>query len=798
MYPLDASRFLAQSQSRLSNFAGQADDRPSQRYPSDWRSTTGRGARVGNGRSYLGRGGTGAGAHGGNPYQPGSGSRFGSLANFGSRYATQDAPLFQAALEHEEEDEEERDREAADLYALQRSRRVFAASRLDESTETDHDGSRASIEHSREDDDMPLGERLRGIKSSWNGTKSSIGGRRGEEGLESYHESGRGLGQRGRKSSSESDDHKGKMVDVGLESTIAESEYEPPASLTLEDPSDSSPPTFQRFKTGAGDDGAPGRYQPFRRRDSVVDSELGMEPPRSSTDTTNNLHLATAEPLASDSEMFRHDAFFAWLYLIALASLFATFVLVFLHTEGKRPQGDTVYNTLRGSFNMLAVDTLVSIIVSLVWIAALRSFVKPLVWLVIIAVPVILFSFSLYPFISSYQSTGGSTRLQDTMMRWAALVPAISTAFWVYVVFKGRHSLKSAIDILEFSSRILTANSALILVGMACLGLIVFWTWAWLFMFTRVFMGGKFSSALSRFIINASSWWLGVYFVLMYIWTLSIISGVQRGTTAATVSQWYFHRNTVPAPSSADVVSAALGHSVTTIFGTISLSTLLALGIRLPLLILPQRLANLVSMFAYSFVPTPIAALTNPLTLTYAAIHSEALSSSARGLTTMDFLSPQRPTTTLTPAALPPSGGSGIGRGHISYHNNRSPLLPYRLAKLILHATRFMMAMALGFAGWVITARQFERPDGVLKGVATIRGSAYAYVVGLIAGFIGWGILGAMEGILSGIVDAVVICYGSEKRMVSGGGGYCMEAAVLFGDREAPPLMGGRGRVEVY
>jgi hypothetical protein len=56
-------------------------------------------------------------------------------------------------------------------------------------------------------------------------------------------------------------------------------------------------------------------------------------------------------------------------------------------------------------------------------------------------------------------------------------------------------------------------------------------------------------------------------------------------------------------------------------------------------------------------------------------------------------------------------------------------------------------------------------------------------VVGLIASFIGWGILGAMEGILSGIVDGVVICYGSEKRMATGVGGYCMEAAYLFGDR---------------
>ena len=88
------------------------------------------------------------------------------------------------------------------------------------------------------------------------------------------------------------------------------------------------------------------------------------------------------------------------------------------------------------------------------------------------------------------------------------------------------------------------------------------------------------------------------------------------------------------------------------------------------------------------------------------------------------------------------------------------------------------MAMALGFGGWVATARQLniDIPEG-----AGIRGSAYAYVVGLVASFIGWGVLGAMEGVLSGIVDASVVCWGSERGM-AGGGAYCLEAGYLFGD----------------
>ncbi|KAK1827560.1 choline transporter-like protein ctl1 [Podospora conica] len=735
MFSEYASRFLAQSQSRLSNLGDGGERSYSQ--PGGWQ---GRGPRLGR-QPYAGRGA-------GNPYQP-SASRFGSLAGFGSRYA-QDAPLFQATLEHDEDDEEERDRE--DLYALQHSRRVFATSRLDESTETEHDGSRASVDASQ-DYEETLGDRIHGIKSSWNGNRS-LRQNRDESGP------GKEAKGRGRSLSNESNETKGFMEDVGLESVMED--REPPLDLTVENPDDSTPAPFQKFKSPA----EPNRYP--GRRPSFQDSELGMRPRDSSVDT----NITTLPiPASSADEIFRHDAFFAWIFLIAQASMLSTFVLVFLHTSGKRPMGDTIYNTLRASFHMLAIDTVVSVIVAMVWLAALRSFVKPLVGLITVAVPVVLVSFSLYAFISSYQSGTGSSRLQDVVMRWAAAIPATSAVVWVYLVYKGRYSIRSAIEILEFSSRILAANSALVLVGMGCLVVIVLWTWAWLLMFTRVFMGGNFSSALSRFIISASSWWLGIFFVLMYIWTLSIISGIQRCTTAATVSQWYFHRNAVPATSPADIVSAAMGHSVTTIFGSISLSTVLALGIRLPLLVLPQRAANIISMFAYRFIPTPIAALTNPLTLTYAAIHSQTLAQAARGLSQMDFLLPQRPTTTLTPATLPGA-------------NKYSPLLPYRLAKLILYSMRFIMATGLGFAGWVMTARLLgvERPDGSIG----IRGSAYAYVVGLVAGFIGWGVLGAMEGILSGIVDAVVICYGSEKRMISGGGGYCMEAAYLFGDRRAP------------
>ncbi|KAL7962417.1 hypothetical protein V8C34DRAFT_182930 [Trichoderma compactum] len=762
MFSEYASRFLAQSQSRLSSF-GQADNDNSSRQ-NDWSSSRPtrpyRDAGRGNGgqRSLLGRG------YGGNPYQnggggAGGGSRFGQLA-FGSRItAAQDAPLFHSTLDEfrEEDDEEERDREAADLFALQRSRRVAAASKLADSVESDAN-SRGSLEESSRQFDHPYRAQGfgRGIKSSWNGTRSSHNTAvakntplEEEEAEEVDHDSRDGESDRS------SSHHRGNMVDVGLESQ-EDADDDPPESL-LEEPTDNSPPAFQRFKDPSG-------RTPLLERSSRSDTDMGStrhaEPPEADPAPSGNAFV--------EGEIFRHDPFFAWIFLISLAGMMSTFVLVWLNTTPKKsPVGDTIYTTLQKSFNMLAVDTVVAVVVSFVWLAALRSFVRPLVTVILVAVPAIMFSFSIFSFASSFKGRTHGTSFQDVVMRWTAIVPGASCILWLWLVVKGRRAIQQAIEILQFSSKILAQNPGLLLVGFGCLALIVVWTWIWLAMFTRVFMGGYFSKSLVQFVIRFSSWWLGAAFVFMYMWTLSVINAVHRAATAATVSQWYFHRNAGPAAPSKEIVMAALGHGVTTIFGSICESTLLSLLIRAPLIFLPRRLGAIITNIASFWIPTPIVALTNPLTITFAAIHSQGLATSARGLDQMEFVSPAIPTTTLTPRALRLRGQA-------------NGLLPYRLAKLLLVATRLIMATGLGFAGWVITAKQLriQLPDGV-----GVRGSAYAYVVGMMASFIGYSVMGAMEGILSGIVDAVLICYGSERRMERGHGRFCLEAAYLFGER---------------
>ncbi|KAF2491614.1 hypothetical protein BU16DRAFT_492768 [Lophium mytilinum] len=757
MFSEYASRFLAQSQSRLS--IGQPEAPLSNRDRFERHRSTHRNSPAS--QSYLQR------RNMPNPYQP-SGSRMGQFA-FGSRTSAAPAPLFYSATDEfrEEDDQDEHAREIEDLYALQKSRRHFGSSHLTESSEGDYDAERtsdANVERHDLENDPPDYGAGRGIKSSWRGEKPNTRGRAaGVEPLQERDERDKSVPLS--EASEPSSGGRGKLVDVELASTIRGSMEDLRAELeadgNLLDDANDQPPAFQQFRNAPRRVRSPRTRLPIHKEtdeEALLDNSRPISPDRESVPAE-----VQPEPIASP----RHDRFWAEVFIIGHCALLGAFFIALLQTsppDKKHPIGDTIYTALHSSFHLLAVYSLVSIVVGLLWLAMLRSFVKPLILGIVVSVPVILFAFFLYPLVSSFKGTWHGGSVQDKAMRWFSFVPAVLAVMWVYTVWKGRHSLTRATELLEFTGRILTTMSPLLLVGFATLATVVLWTWLWILMFTRLFLEGHFSKSRNLFIIDFGTWWLGAAFVLDYFWTLAVISGIQRATTAATVSQWYFHRNSVPSPSPRVVVQASATHASTIMFGTICLSTFLSLAVRLPLIILPRRVAGIISLFAYSLIPTPIASLTNPLTLTYASVHGQPLGVAARNLSQMSFVSNTSPTTTLSPGSFSSPTGTS--------------LVPYRLAKLLLHATRFIMCLTLGFGGWVTTARMIEVPDSGVKG------SMYAYVIGIIAGAIGWGILGAMEGVLGGILDALVVCWGSEVG-VHGFGEvrYCREAGDLFAER---------------
>ncbi|KAI9368636.1 hypothetical protein BJX61DRAFT_205992 [Aspergillus egyptiacus] len=749
MFSEYASRFLAQSQSRI---VPRSDEK--RRNDRDRLTQQPGNSRYLPSRSFLQRRPT-------DPYQYGA-SQLSNFA-FGSRNMAQQAPLFHSATEdfREEDEETEHEREIADFYALQTSRRHFGGSHLRGS---ESDGESGSTRSPSAQNTLHSGQSERPGKISMSTAASKYGKGR-DWFIDTVAEEDKSEECILHESSSK---RRGVLVDIHLEDTSrsdrTDSDVDSPGA------SDDKPPSVQRFREQPQMDNV--------RMSSIFTAHGASGQPMLGESQPPTAGAYQPSVSAAGVESPSYDAFWGHLFLISLASLFATSFLVYLHTSippgNKNKWGDTMYLTIHSSFYRLGVYTLVSVFMSLLWLALLRSYVRPLVYITLLIVPIILYSFFLYPFISSFRGYWGGSSIQDKAMRFGSFVPFIMATVWVYNVIRSRHAIRKAISILEFACRILAANAELLVLGLGNLVLIISWTWIWMLMFTRVFLGGHMSQRNS-FIINVSSWWLGVYFILIYLWSLGIIAGIQRAVTAATVSQWYFHRLANPAPTSRQIVQAATVHSLTRLFGTICLSRLMALLIRIPFLVIPRRIASILSLFVYTFVPTPVATLTDPLSLTYAAIHSQPLAPSARGLLQMTNIVPSIPTSSLHP------------RSFSRFQETYSPLLPYKLSKLILHAARLMMSLALGFGGWVSTARSL----GVSTTHGLTRGSMYAYIVGLIAGTIGWSVLGAIEGVVADIVDASIICWSSEVGTYGREVRYCREAGWLFGQQPDPNMSYG-------
>lgn len=101
------------------------------------------------------------------------------------------------------------------------------------------------------------------------------------------------------------------------------------------------------------------------------------------------------------------------------------------------------------------------------------------------------------------------------------------------------------------------------------------------------------------------------------------------------------------------------------------------------------------------------------------------------------------------------------------------------MAKILLSAARLATALSMGIGGWVYGARQ-----EILEGsTSNTMGSLYGYLVGLIAGSVGWVVVGGIEGAAGMVVDACFVCFAIDFEGGIDGVGHCREAWQAFGGR---------------
>lgn len=481
----------------------------------------------------------------------------------------------------------------------------------------------------------------------------------------------------------------------------------------------------------------------------TTQQDMGIEPYQPTGDPQiQNGSNSTPPQTLYNPNMPRFDTIWANVYIGLLAMQMATSLMIYLSTwePQKVPLGDSMYTTLKAAWGTFAWDICIALVVSCGWLYILRSWAQPVISVSLVAAPVSLTALAIYSLVMSYRSPYGGNAIQDKVMRWGAWGILVGLVAWVYIIYRGKEVLTKSIGLIRLASQILADNSPLLLVSAGTIVGFVAVTTIFISLFTRVFLRGHVIREGGKLLwsLNGSSWMFGAAYIFMYLWTWGVVSGIQRTTVSATVSQWYFYRHEFPQPSPRQVVYNGFVYSISSQFGSICLSALIGLLARLPFYILPGRVLRFVQLIVYNLASASVVSLTNPLALTYATINAQGLVPSASGLANLQ--TSRRGD--MTSVAVPILG-----------------LTPYRLAKVLLMTGRAITALFLGFLAWIHAAD-------------AANGSLYGYMIGLFSSFIGWFTLGATEGTLSMIVDSTYISYCLEGE----GGQHCTDATRLFSD----------------
>ncbi|ODQ63130.1 hypothetical protein NADFUDRAFT_80842 [Nadsonia fulvescens var. elongata DSM 6958] len=429
--------------------------------------------------------------------------------------------------------------------------------------------------------------------------------------------------------------------------------------------------------------------------------------------------------------MVWYDALWSTLFIFLTAAMFATSMIIWFTTSVPSTIPDTIYSSIISNITLLLKYTIWASMLSIAWFVVLVKHSRSLFHLSLISVPVLLIYISFYTYSMSFRSSHGGFTLQDKLMRLTTSIPLIMAMLWGWVIYKSQSRIQATLNLISRTIVILKEfQLPLIYLSMGSVVCYALFSLVWLSMFCHLFLQGHnliSSGGRLTWSLSPKAWLLGVFYVLMYIWTYFIIAGIGRAATAATVGQYWFHKNTFPSVSPDRVIVAALQYAISTQFGSICLSSLITLLLRLPLLLAPTRLFPLLRLL---HIPINITLNMTPLAMARNRLR-----------TLSDPLS-------LTRSIITGSSLLNAFPGQQSAE--------YWIAKLFISSTRIVVCLMFGFFAWVhATTATPDRNDSTST---TIGGSLYGYIVGLLVGWWTWVVMSGSGAVVDGVLDGMVVC----------------------------------------
>ncbi|KAI9144772.1 plasma-membrane choline transporter-domain-containing protein [Paraphysoderma sedebokerense] len=251
---------------------------------------------------------------------------------------------------------------------------------------------------------------------------------------------------------------------------------------------------------------------------------------------------------ASHSMFPRKDAAFALLYAFSMSVFCLLGISFWLTPAAAVSQIPRFAQICLSSFQrmlpLFSITLVVSVISGTIWIYTLRLFVKPLIWLTVLMVPLSCLSLMIW---SSQQlrligkGDGLDGQYGETgFLAVILLSTAISGSAFTFYTYLKRHKIESAVKMVQLSCDILTDNQQIFGISFFLLGVYVGFCTVWVLVTGRFLSlwGGKSWVSDMGFTVTM------IYFVLVFLWTTAIFMNIHRMTIAGIVHHWYFNRHT--------------------------------------------------------------------------------------------------------------------------------------------------------------------------------------------------------------------------------------------------------------
>ncbi|TCD70269.1 hypothetical protein EIP91_004170 [Steccherinum ochraceum] len=275
----------------------------------------------------------------------------------------------------------------------------------------------------------------------------------------------------------------------------------------------------------------------------------------------------------------------AWLTGLSICLFSCLLVLIF--TKKPRNPGITLpYTTLLHTVPLLTILIALSALVSYTHIYLLRIFVKPVMVVTSVFIPVTLFVSAVWAFIGSFMWDGNQepTWGETVGLRLFSLIPLVLALLTARRLVNLPREIHTASALLDLTTRLLVLNPFLLALSPAVLLATLLASIPFITLIFRLLLVGYAIGPKDGLEWHMHAWanWAIAGTVGVWLWSWGVARGLLKVACAGVIGAWYFADPSLPhpPPTSTHSIHAALARATQPSLGSIVLSALIHAAIR--------------------------------------------------------------------------------------------------------------------------------------------------------------------------------------------------------------------------